>query len=151
MLDGTKEIDDEDVIFHARTDAKRGWQRRVLEKYSTIKGQAEDLVLPLKILFGDQDGYLGWADTVAEMEEDQEERRALKGRLRELRSRLIANIENYRFPVVLLSDRTPADAVCTIFETLNRTGVKLSVFEILFRVNPRKMERSARPNIGGKD
>jgi hypothetical protein len=34
-------------------------------------------------------------------------------------------------PVVTLSDQTRADAVCTIFETLNRTGVKLSVFELL--------------------
>jgi hypothetical protein len=33
--------------------------------------------------------------------------------------------------VVTLSENTTADAVCTIFETLNRTGVKLSVFELL--------------------
>ena len=30
-----------------------------------------------------------------------------------------------------LSDKTEPDALCTIFETLNRTGVKLSVFELL--------------------
>lgn len=33
--------------------------------------------------------------------------------------------------MVTLTDKTGADAVCTIFETLNRTGVKLSVFELL--------------------
>ena len=43
----------------------------------------------------------------------------------------IQRIDDYRFPVVTLSDETPADAVCTIFETLNRTGVKLSAFELL--------------------
>jgi hypothetical protein len=32
---------------------------------------------------------------------------------------------------VTLSDETSAEAVCTIFETLNRTGVKLSPFELL--------------------
>ena len=30
-----------------------------------------------------------------------------------------------------LSEQTEPDALCTIFETLNRTGVKLSVFELL--------------------
>jgi len=43
----------------------------------------------------------------------------------------IRAIEFYKFPVVTLSDTVNADAVCTIFETLNRTGVKLSVFELL--------------------
>ena len=33
--------------------------------------------------------------------------------------------------VVTLSDEVKPDALCTIFETLNRTGVKLSVFELL--------------------
>ncbi len=65
------------------------------------------------------------------MQESQETRRTLRHQLTALRSKLITNIENYKFPVVLLSDRTPADAVCTIFETLNRTGVKLSVFDLL--------------------
>src|SRR5206468_11234646 len=33
--------------------------------------------------------------------------------------------------MVTLSEDTTASAVCTIFETLNRTGVKLSVFDLL--------------------
>lgn len=125
------DIDDEDVVFHVRADAKRGWQYKALQKYATLEGQADDLILPLKVLFGQKDGYLGWADNIAEMQETQETRRTLKHQLNELRSKFITNIENYKFPVVLLSDRTPADAVCTIFETLNRTGVKLSVFDLL--------------------
>ena len=40
-------------------------------------------------------------------------------------------MDDYHFPVVTLSDKTEPDALCTIFETLNRTGVKLSVFELL--------------------
>ena len=43
----------------------------------------------------------------------------------------IKAIDDYHFPVVTLSDKTEPDALCTIFETLNRTGVKLSVFELL--------------------
>ena len=40
-------------------------------------------------------------------------------------------VELYQFPVTTLAATTPAEAVCNIFETLNRTGVKLSVFELL--------------------
>jgi hypothetical protein len=51
--------------------------------------------------------------------------------LGEVNERWIKIIDDYRFPVVTLSDETAAEAVCTIFETLNRTGVKLSPFELL--------------------
>jgi hypothetical protein len=51
--------------------------------------------------------------------------------LGQLQEKWIQAVDDYRFPVVTLSDRTGADAVCTIFETLNRTGVKLSPFELL--------------------
>jgi hypothetical protein len=40
-------------------------------------------------------------------------------------------IEQYEFPMVTLNESTSGEAVCTIFETLNRTGVKLSVFDLL--------------------
>ena len=33
-----------------------------------------------------------------------------------------SNIDNYEFPMVTLAEETRATAVCTIFETLNRTG-----------------------------
>ncbi len=48
-----------------------------------------------------------------------------------IEERWIKTIDDYHFPVVTLSDQTEPDALCTIFETLNRTGVKLSVFELL--------------------
>ena len=57
---------------------------------------------------------------------------ALEDAARRHRSeRWIQAIDDYHFPVVTLSDKTEPDALCTIFETLNRTGVKLSVFELL--------------------
>ena len=49
----------------------------------------------------------------------------------ELNDSWIKTIDDYHFPVVTLSDKTEPDALCTIFETLNRTGVKFSVFELL--------------------
>jgi hypothetical protein len=60
-----------------------------------------------------------------------DKRVSLLDALMKIRERWIAAIDGYHFPVVTLSEKTEPDALCTIFETLNRTGVKLSVFELL--------------------
>jgi len=130
LLDGA-EIDDEKVVFHLRSAAKRGLQAKKLKQYATIEGQAEDLVLPLSVLTGAKISFYRWLDEVSERIDDKEERSDLKQKLLTIQEGVIQNIEGYKFPVVLLSDKTPVDAVCTIFETLNRTGVKLSVFDLL--------------------
>ena len=62
---------------------------------------------------------------------DDKARIALEDTLDDIESRWIQIVDDYHFPVVTLSDKTEPDALCTIFETLNRTGVKLSVFELL--------------------
>jgi hypothetical protein len=46
-------------------------------------------------------------------------------------STVIDPIRNYHFPTTTLAETTPTEAVCAIFETLNRTGIKLSVFELI--------------------
>ena len=40
-------------------------------------------------------------------------------------------IEKYHFPVLSLAKDSTAEAICIIFETLNNTGVKLRVFDLL--------------------
>ena len=40
-------------------------------------------------------------------------------------------LKDYRFPVVELPSDTSLEAVCQIFETLNKTGMKLTVFDLL--------------------
>ncbi|CCQ91057.1 conserved hypothetical protein [Nitrospina gracilis 3/211] len=125
-----EEGDFEEAIYHVKANAKRGWQAKELKKYSEFKGQCEDWVFPLWVLFGDKDGYQGWAKKVCRSVSG-EKRDEFEDSLDQIRSDWIKYIEAYKFPVVLLSDETKTDAVCTIFETLNRTGVKLSVFDLL--------------------
>ena len=55
----------------------------------------------------------------------------LRSYLNKVESSVIAPIRSYQFPVTTLSSKTLTEAVCTIFETLNRTGIKLSVFELI--------------------
>jgi hypothetical protein len=77
-------------------------------------------------------GFADWKDEVLEaLEGTDVDRRKLSRQLNELDDEYVKPVEQYQFPVTTLSATTPSEAVCTIFETLNRTGLKLSVFELI--------------------
>lgn len=116
--------DFEEAIFHMRATTK--WAR-AREDFDV---QARELLLPLAVLKGGAGGFGKWSRKVARQLPDKE-RIALEDALDGIEQRWIHAIDDYHFPVVTLSDQTEPDALCTIFETLNRTGVKLSVFELL--------------------
>ena len=116
--------DFEDAIFHVRGTTK--WAK-AREDFAL---QARDLLLPLSVLRGGAGGFGKWGRKVARLLADSE-RIALEDALDSIEEKWINVIDDYHFPVVTLSEKTEADALCTIFETLNRTGVKLSVFELL--------------------
>ncbi|MFJ7153511.1 DUF262 domain-containing protein [Streptomyces sp. NPDC101118] len=54
-----------------------------------------------------------------------------KSLYRRMRDKYIIPLRAYGLPVVTLPESTPIEAVCTIFETLNRTGKPLGPFELL--------------------
>lgn len=116
--------DFEEAIFHVRASTK--WAR-ARENFGL---QAKELLLPLSLLKGGAGGFLQWLLAVTNPME-QDERTAMLDALTNINEKWIKAIDDYHFPVVTLSDDTETDALCTIFETLNRTGVKLSVFELL--------------------
>jgi len=121
LMDGK---DFEDSIFHFRANHKR------VKHYEVFDNQSKDLILPLEILKDGSGGFSKWVRKVSRHQENKEDRHELEDRLDSV-DEAIQAIDDYRFPVVTLSDGTEAEAVCTIFETLNRTGVKLSPFELL--------------------
>jgi hypothetical protein len=92
--------------------------------------QAKELILPLSVLANGGGGFLDWMLKVTDPL-PAPERTHLLDELKKINTAWIKPIDDYRFPVVTLSNETQPDALCTIFETLNRTGVKLSVFELL--------------------
>jgi hypothetical protein len=121
LLDGA---DFEEGIFHVRASTK--WAK-AREKFDV---QAEELLLPLAVLQGGAGKFGTWSRKVARLQPDKK-RIALEDALENIEEKWIKTIDDYHFPVVTLSDKTEPAALCTIFETLNRTGVKLSVFELL--------------------
>lgn len=116
--------DFEEAIFHVRATTK--WAKACED----FEFQAKELLLPLAVLRGGAGGFGQWGRKVARQLEDKH-RIVLEDALDGIEEKWIHAIDDYHFPVVTLSDKTEPDALCTIFETLNRTGVKLSVFELL--------------------
>ncbi len=116
--------DFEEAIFHMRATTK--W----VKARENFDLQAKELTLPLSMLKGGAGGFLQWLLQVTNpMPAD--DRTQMLDALTKINEQWIKTIDDYHFPVVTLSDKTEPDALCTIFETLNRTGVKLSVFELL--------------------
>ena len=62
------------------------------------------------------------AEAMSEMQQDLQQK---------IQNSWIKTIDSYQFPVVTLLGTTGPEAVCTIFETLNRTGMKLTAFDLL--------------------
>lgn len=121
MLDGA---DFDEALSFYRVNHKKVAAR------SGIEFQAKNLVLPLSVFAREGRGFEDWVEAVVDQYPEGEQLNLMK-RLRELRSTFVDSVERYQFPVVTLSEKTSIDALCTIFETLNRTGVKLTVFELL--------------------
>ena len=121
LLDGR---DFEECIFYLRHN------RALVKDYAKLEIQARELILPLSILREGTSAYYKWVFDITNLLPEPE-RPAQQAALMKLAESWLKAIGEYTFPVVTLSDATGADAVCTIFETLNRTGVKLTVFELL--------------------
>lgn len=98
------------------------------QRWRPLERQASDLMLPLERLRY----FAEWRDEVLDLRgESGDDRRKLRTQLNDLEREYVKPVEQYQFPVTTLSEQTPTEAICTIFETLNRTGMKLSVFELI--------------------
>ncbi|HEX8846470.1 MAG TPA: DUF262 domain-containing protein [Pyrinomonadaceae bacterium] len=125
-LSGLEEgADLEDCAFYMRAEDGE-------KEYGTIEQQAKALVFPLQRVFGTSGGYSGWQNQVLRVRGgDASEIFDFQEKLTRLHDEWIKPIEEYDFPMVTLNEETSGEAVCMIFETLNRTGVKLSVYDLL--------------------
>jgi hypothetical protein len=115
----------------------------------SLELQATDRKLPLSVICGREGGFWKWKDDASGLLPENE-RRDFDSLCRRLWDSRLKNWEQYRFPVVTLKETTSLEALCAIFETLNMSGVKLGVFELMtakawkFDVNLRDLWDSAR-------
>lgn len=125
LADLEKGKDLEDCAFYLKAEDGE-------KEYGTIEQQAHTLVFPMERVFGTVGGFSGWQNRVLRIRGgDASAILDLQERLSKLHNDWIKPIEEYDFPMVTLNEETSGPAVCMIFETLNRTGVKLSVYDLL--------------------
>ena len=93
-----------------------------------MDAQARMLMMPLSAV---RDfGAARWRDALVPLRDD-DDRERVRDLLRELEYACIDPLVKYAFPVTELPEETSLEAVCTIFETLNRTGRPLTPFELV--------------------
>ncbi|MHB8719403.1 MAG: winged helix-turn-helix domain-containing protein [Candidatus Dormibacteria bacterium] len=92
------------------------------------EAQARSLMMPLSAVR--DNGTALWRDTIVPLRDDPDKEHVRK-LLRDVEYACVDPLLKYSFPVTILPATTPLEAVCTIFETLNRTGKPLTPFELI--------------------
>ena len=109
-------------------DAVRVFSTERAASLQSLDVQAKALMMPLAAVRGS--GASDWRDEVIEHRDDEDHRR-VRSILKEVEQTFIRPLADYAFPVTALPRSTELEAVCTIFETLNRTGKPLTPFELI--------------------
>ncbi len=145
---------DNGVYYLRRSEAEKKkllqrdiqFERRIYPVQAVVGGETADE-------FWFEDYVLHHADRTDPTATDQ-----LRRSVRALKERFVDPLKKYSFPVVELPADTSLEAVCAIFETLNKTGTKLTVFDLLtakfwpHQLHLREMYADARgrwPVLGG--
>ena len=109
-------------------DAVRVFSAERVSTLESLEAQANALLMPVAAVRGS--GASDWRDEVIEYRDDGDHRRT-RSILKEVEQTFIKPLADYAFPVTVLPQSTELEAVCTIFETLNRTGKPLTPFELI--------------------
>jgi len=109
-------------------DAVRVFSAERAGVLETLDAQANALMMPLAAVRGS--GTSDWRDDVVDFRHDEDSRK-VRSILKEVEQTYLKPLVDYVFPVTVLPQSTELEAVCTIFETLNRTGKQLTSFELI--------------------
>lgn len=96
------------------------------EALAALETQANALMMPLSRV---RDS-IRWIDSVVSARGDPDPDR-VRSLLYDVQQAYVEPLIRYAFPVTVLPESTELEAVCTIFETLNRTGKPLTTFELI--------------------
>lgn len=118
-------VEDGESIYFLKA-SKKGVEKMV----NDIAIHAEKKIMPLSVVSNRNGGVGRWIREFLRMLPESE-RDSYEQFFDNFERTLIQNIDDYVFPVVTLSESASVESLCTIFETLNKTGVKLTVFELL--------------------
>lgn len=119
------DLSEEDTIVYQSIK-----QRKTVKLESSVEQQMLEKKFPFSVIYGRGGGFWKWVDDAREFVDD-DKKSEFNSDMRNLYSKWVQVIEDYKFPVVTLNRNASTEAICTIFETLNKTGVRLSVFDLM--------------------
>jgi hypothetical protein len=93
-----------------------------------LETQANALMMPLSRVRNGES--IRWIDAVVKARDDEDPDH-VRSVLYDVQQAFVEPLVRYAFPVTELPATTELEAVCTIFETLNRTGKPLTTFELI--------------------
>lgn len=111
------------VYFLRRGEARR---KGVLDRETQFARHT----YPLWAVVGEHEDEW-WFQEYADYHARDGNRDELRDRAKRLQHEFVKPLKNYSFPIVELPAETSLEAVCQVFETLNKTGMKLTVFDLL--------------------
>ena len=102
--------------------------RALLDKdYSSSELEFEHHAFPLNIVF-DREKTQEWRRNYRKFHNDDDD---AEYRYNRFEMKILESITAYQLPVIALEEDTPREAVCQVFENVNRGGVELTVFELI--------------------
>jgi len=118
------DIDREEAILGLPEDRKiRTFRGDVSEDYSTPELEYQNDLFPLNCVFSSYNWRKGYNKYW-----HKEEKSDLFDRFE---GEILERFKQYLVPVIIMSDQTPKEAVCQVFEKVNTGGVSLNVFELI--------------------
>ena len=108
---------------------------KVLKDFKNTADETSRGLLPLDVIFGEPRGsnYADWLSrfNFAVSQGEQEEFQVLTRISSRFISNFIERVTSYQINYETITRDTKPDVICTVFETINTTGVKLTVFDLL--------------------
>ena len=123
------DIDREDAIFSVPEDRKltRDFGREIILNLSEPEFEYENHMMPTERLLDS----MTWAIKYFKHWEGNGVEHDAVDFFEQFQESVLKTVRNYQLPVINLTEETPKEAVCTIFEKVNTGGVTLNVFELL--------------------
>jgi len=124
-IDGWSGLDVDDLDDRVKSIERSKWESSLKEPHQ----QHAASLVPLHCMRTPEE-FFAWRDAVVDLAPSAEAR-DLRDHLTNLYREAFSNVSAYHFPVVQLPCSLDVTAISRVFERVNRTGVKLSTFDLV--------------------
>lgn len=115
------------VISISAHTKKLNYGRKTILDLSSRKKEYEHKLFPTALMFN-EDGFTQWEDEYKEYYQQDSESRNIFNRFK---NRVWSKFQEYKLAAIELTEETPIEAICQVFEKVNTAGVTLTVFELV--------------------